>query len=272
MILLLLPLAARAQSSSSSFSIDPNSNLFSSQHTASSTTYSLQGAVDQWINSSRPSSTTYQVESGASVAWYCGDGFIDPGEACDGNNIPASCTGLGYQSGATTCTTDCTISTAACVPFASVSLPPGTSASGSDAEASAGLSINPSFRPTSFFTYQPVIMLHGTKSESTTTIYINESSANIEFPQPTYWRGPAFLKVGKNKITILARSAKGDAKTEMEIERREKGDTDGDSRVNDYDLSRLIRSWGKNDFKADFNDDGVVDEYDFSILVSRWTK
>jgi hypothetical protein len=44
----------------------------------------------------------------------CGDGMIDPGEACDGNDFGGvTCVDLGYDGGSLTCTA-CAVSTASC--------------------------------------------------------------------------------------------------------------------------------------------------------------
>jgi hypothetical protein len=49
-------------------------------------------------------------------------------------------------------------------------------------------------------------------------------------------------------------------------------DLNGDSEIDDYDLSLLVRAFGTGDIAADLNGDGTVDDYDFSIFVSRWNE
>lgn len=45
----------------------------------------------------------------------CGNGFIEPGETCDGTNFGVnSCEGLGYDAGFLTCNADCTVSDSTC--------------------------------------------------------------------------------------------------------------------------------------------------------------
>ncbi|MBU1511293.1 hypothetical protein KKD52_13110, partial [Myxococcota bacterium] len=47
----------------------------------------------------------------------CGDGFLDPGEACDGSQMTATtCDELGYydQQGVLTCRSDCTFDLSVC--------------------------------------------------------------------------------------------------------------------------------------------------------------
>jgi len=51
------------------------------------------------------------------------------------------------------------------------------------------------------------------------------------------------------------------------------GDINGDSLVDDYDLSVLLGKWGATTdiISVDFNKDGLVDDADLSILLSHWT-
>ena len=45
----------------------------------------------------------------------CGNGQIDKGEECDGNNLgEATCAALGFDGGDVTCADNCTLDTAAC--------------------------------------------------------------------------------------------------------------------------------------------------------------
>jgi alpha-tubulin suppressor-like RCC1 family protein len=45
---------------------------------------------------------------------YCGDGALDPGEACDGSRVPVDCADLGYLVGEPTCTAACEVDAGAC--------------------------------------------------------------------------------------------------------------------------------------------------------------
>ncbi len=56
-------------------------------------------------------------ETPVTVEKRCGDGFLDPGEACDADNVPiANCEQLGYYSGTgpVTCTDDCRLDLSTC--------------------------------------------------------------------------------------------------------------------------------------------------------------
>ena len=58
--------------------------------------------------------TLPQPDSGASAA-RCGDGVVDPGEACDGSQLNGnSCVKLGHDSGQLSCRADCTLDTSSC--------------------------------------------------------------------------------------------------------------------------------------------------------------
>src|SRR3989338_8880514 len=66
-----------------------------------STNYQLQGAIESYAG--KPTSASYKNESGSSFQYYCGDGFIDPGETCDGSALNgATCSSQGFASGTLT--------------------------------------------------------------------------------------------------------------------------------------------------------------------------
>ncbi len=55
------------------------------------------------------------IESGCMQAPNCGNGQLDVGEACDGNNLNGqTCQSLGYDGGVLLCTNGCMINTEAC--------------------------------------------------------------------------------------------------------------------------------------------------------------
>ena len=49
-------------------------------------------------------------------------------------------------------------------------------------------------------------------------------------------------------------------------------DTNGDSKVDIFDLARFAAAWGKNGYQGDLNDDGKVDIFDLSIFSAGWGK
>lgn len=55
------------------------------------------------------------IESGCMATPTCGNGLLDPGEACDGANLAGqNCLSLGYDGGVLACTPGCQINTAGC--------------------------------------------------------------------------------------------------------------------------------------------------------------
>lgn len=50
----------------------------------------------------------------------------------------------------------------------------------------------------------------------------------------------------------------------------QKGDINGDGKINVFDLSILLNKWGTADATADLNSSGKVDVFDLSILLSHW--
>lgn len=51
-----------------------------------------------------------------SGCYYCGDGKVDPGEACDGTSLGGkTCVSLGFVSGNLTCNSNCQLNSSACV-------------------------------------------------------------------------------------------------------------------------------------------------------------
>ncbi len=62
----------------------------------------------------RPDTT--RPHQGPPPAPACGDGFVDPGEECDGENLgTATCESLGFDTGTVSCDAECKRVTAACV-------------------------------------------------------------------------------------------------------------------------------------------------------------
>ncbi len=52
---------------------------------------------------------------------------------------------------------------------------------------------------------------------------------------------------------------------------RKEGDVNRDGRINVYDLSLMVSSWGAvNDKVSDLNRDGKTNIYDLSLLISNW--
>lgn len=68
----------------------------------------------------------------------CGDGVLDPGEACDGSDIGSeSCTSQGFASGALSCTDTCELDTTSCSPCGNGAVDPGEQCDGTNLGAVA---------------------------------------------------------------------------------------------------------------------------------------
>jgi hypothetical protein len=63
----------------------------------------------------------------------CGNGVVEPGEACDGDDLAgASCSGHGFTTGTVTCTASCTLDTGACTACGNGVVEPGEACDGDD--------------------------------------------------------------------------------------------------------------------------------------------
>jgi peptidoglycan hydrolase-like protein with peptidoglycan-binding domain len=49
------------------------------------------------------------------------------------------------------------------------------------------------------------------------------------------------------------------------------GDTNGDNKVNVFDISRVLSAWGTSTSYADLTHDGTVNIFDLSVILSHWT-
>lgn len=275
--LILFPYIALAETTSTSYELDPAENTVSSHHVTTGSTYIVEGSIESIVGKS---SNTYSVESGSAFQWYCGDGFIDPDESCEGANLnSATCSSLGYASGTLSCLSTCTFDTTSCVAASSGGggggggggvLPTSTTTPEVDEMFAGSTGSGGTFVP--YYTYGDTITLSGTMSVNN-TIEVNGTSDGVTYPSSTTWSAEVTLSAGDNIFAIVAKSASGatSSTSEITIRRRALGDLNDDSAIDDYDLSLLIQLWGTTDKSGDFNGDGEVDDYDFSVLVSRWT-
>ena len=129
-------------------------------------------------------------------------------------------------------------------------------------------------RPTCLVGYGNLVTLNGTHTEKILFVTVNNSGAGVFFPSAGRWGKVVFLNAGSNELVVRGQDANGRSTlpTTIILERRTMGDINGDGRVDDYDLSLLIRKWNaRNDCATDLNRDGITDDYDLSLLVSAWT-
>lgn len=233
-----------------------------------STSYQMHGSLDSYVG--RLTSSSYRQDSGAaSFQYYCGDGFIDPGETCDGADLNgATCVTQGFASGTLTCSSACALVTSSCNSAGSGG--GGGGGGGSTAVTPTAPSVNDTIK-TLAFSYKSTFLLYGTNSSDTTSVKVNTSSVGVTFPTTTSWQKTLSLSYGLNTFKIVATNTAGSStETVFELYRRLTGDITQDNKVNDYDLSKLVKLWGGSDRNGDFNEDKSVNDYDFSMMVARW--
>jgi hypothetical protein len=264
--LVVLPFSAGASVSSTNYIIDPEASIDNPHHNVSSTNYALEGSLDP-ISASR-SSTNYSIEGGDAYRYYCGDGFIDPSESCDGNDNlgGATCVSQGFVSGTLTCSSSCAYVTSACTAAGG-----GGGGGGGSTVSSAPSAPSVSADVPSDFVYSSSLFLNGAKGSDATSVKVNTSETGVTYPTSTTWKVTISLAFGLNTFSLKASNTSGDSSaTVFDVYRRLIGDITQDNTVNDYDLSKLVALWGSSNRGGDFNEDKTVDDYDFSMMVARW--
>ncbi len=270
------PFAAGAISSTS-FILDPSQNVVSIHKAMTSTSFNLDGSIDPIVGKS--TSTSFKNESGDAFSYYCGDGFIDPGETCDGASMSGStCVTQGFISGTLSCNSTCTaLVTSSCSSTPPASPPAGGGGGGGGGGAAAPALSSVPVLPTlsseissKTFSYKSSLLLSGAKGVSTTSVVINNTTI-ATYPTALTWQAAVSLAFGLNTFKIVAKNDSAiSSETTYSITRRLAGDATGDNVVNDYDLSKIAKLWGSKDQNGDFTEDGIVDDYDFSMMVVRW--
>lgn len=260
--LLAAPFAAIAISSTN-YIIDP-SGADASRGQTNSTSFSLESAIE--IIAGNSTATSYKLESGSSFAGYCGDGFIDPTEDCEGSNLNSqTCVTQGFASGTLSCSALCVFNTSGCI---------SSPAPGHDPSV-----INPPAAPTfdttiqnKIFTYTSEILIFGTKSVGA-SVAVNGSSEGVIYATDSRWQKYQALALGLNAIAIKSSGANGDsAEVSVTVKRRKIGDANDDGSVNDYDFSLFANHWHQAWQASDFNEDGQTDDYDLSLMGAYWGK
>lgn len=263
--LVVLPFSAGAAVSSTNYIIDPEATIDNPAHSVSSTNYTLDGSLDP--TSASVSSTNYSLESGDAYRYYCGDGFIDPGESCEGSNLNgATCVTQGFASGTLSCSSSCAYVTTSC-----------TAGGGGGGGGGGGIVSGIPSAPTvnsdipSDFVYSSSLLLSGAKVSDATSIKVNSSTTGVTYPTTTTWKVTVSLAYGLNTFSLKAGNSSGDSSaTIFDVYRRLVGDITQDNTVNDYDLSKFVVLWGSANRGGDFNEDKTVNDYDFSMMVARW--
>lgn len=252
--------------SSTSYTIDPSGTETLHQSTTS-TSYQLEGSLEPATG--RKTSTSYGIDFGSSFAGYCGDGFIDPSEDCDGSALNSqTCVTLGHVSGTLTCASACTFDESGC------SDSNGTTG-GTESRPDVNPPTLPSFDDTlnnKQFTYLSALLFFGVKSADT-TVLVNDSLDGVTFPTDNRWQKTMSLQIGNNNVVIKSQNSNGiSAGVSLTVQRRLVGDANNDNSVNDYDFSLLANHWNVAWPLTDFNEDGTVNDYDLSLMGAFWSK
>ncbi|MFH0987985.1 MAG: dockerin type I domain-containing protein [Parcubacteria group bacterium] len=267
--LLASPLVCLALSSTS-YQIDPSGLETLHQNTTSSS-YQLEGSLEPVIGSK--SSSGYGIDFGSSFAGYCGDGYIDPSEDCEGASLNSqTCVTLGFLRGTLACSSTCAFVTTGCNND-SDNVTGG--APGTIIHPDVNPPANPSFDDTlnnKQFTYLSSLLFFGVK-DSSSAIWVNDSLDGVTFPTDNRWQKTLSMSLGNNAVVIKAQNANGFSDPiNLTIARRQVGDANSDSVVNDYDFSLLANHWNAVWPLTDFNEDGTVNDYDLSLMGAYWTK
>ncbi len=266
--LIAFPLGVGAISSTS-YQMDPTT-FGASAKSVTSTTYQMDAIVD--VAGGRETSSSFVLETGGTSQYYCGDGFRDPTETCDGTDLnSATCASQGFDSGTLSCSSSCAYVTSSCT----------TSSGGGGGGGGGGGTPSSTSAPDQpvvsdeivdlEFTYKSSLLVYGTMDEDTEELTVNNESEDVEFVDEDSWQVSVSLAYGLNSFELVASDgSKSSDATIYEIYRRLIGDVKQDDAVNDYDLSKLVKLWGDDSREADFNEDGTVNDYDFSMMVARW--
>lgn len=272
---LVMPMSAGAVSSTSyqiipeqGFQAPSADGYANSDDMLNSSSYQLQGAIEPY--SDNPASSSYQSQIGGAFQYYCGDGFRDPGETCDGADLnSATCASQGFDAGTLSCSSSCAYNTSACT----TSSGGGGGGGGGGAPASSDTDepvVSDEIAELEF-TYESSFLLYGSMDSDVDEVTVDGSSEDVEYPDDESWSVAVSLSYGLNSFSLVAIDGSDESdETLYEIYRRLIGDVNQDDAVNDYDLSKFVGLWGGSSRSGDFNEDGSVDDYDFSMLVARW--
>jgi len=275
-MLVALPWSARATVSSTSYQINPEQGFLSPSANGganadgmlNSTTYQIQGAVEPYTGSQ--TATSYQQQGGGAFQFYCGDGFRDASETCDGLDLnSATCVSQGFEAGTLSCSTACAFTTSLCTTAGG-----GGGGGGGGGSAASTTPDEPEVSDdiaTLEYVYSTSFLLYGSMDEDTDELTVNDFSDDVELVDEDSWKVMVSLSYGLNSFTLVSLDGtKESDETVYELYRRLIGDITGNDTVDDYDLSKLVGLWGNDDRSGDFNEDDIVDDYDFSMMVARW--
>lgn len=177
------PDSATGTSASSSSSSGPALTTTQDPTTGTSTGGSSTTAVDPTPGSSSSSTTAPPPPN-------CGDGVLDPDEACDGAELGRqTCADLGFLGGTLACTAGCALDTSACLSCGNGVLDPGEDCEGADLGGK---------------TCEDLQLFSGALACSPECTFDTAGCLDM----PANWYDPAFHK--RRKLTIAAADVKGD--------------------------------------------------------------
>jgi hypothetical protein len=275
LMLVALPWSAEAISSTT-YQLDPVGE-FSASHTPydsgdgeyniDSTSFQLEASIESIVGST--SSSSFEIETGGTFEYYCGDGFRDAAETCDTNDLnDATCASRGFDGGTLTCSSSCALVTSACTTSG------GGGGGGGGGSPAVGSVSDPEVSDEIAdleFVYSSDMLLYGDMDDGTDEFTVDGDSTDVVLVDDDSWQVSVSLAYGLNSFTLVSIDGSSESdETIYEVYRRLVGDMNQDDTVDDYDLSQLVGLWGDDDREGDFNDDGSVDDYDFSMMVARW--
>ena len=79
------------------------------------------------------------------------------------------------------------------------------------------------------------------------------------------------MQLGFNTFNLFARQSGISSPTiSVQVERRKKGDANGDGIVDDFDLAAIAVHWGEVWCEGDFDGNEVIDDFDLTTLATYW--
>lgn len=136
--------------------------------------------------------------------------------------------------------------------------------------------IPPDVASTQSPTYQSNILLSGTKENSISSVYVNDSTVGVTYPTSTTWQTTLDLNLGTNLVSIYGRDSSDNQSptTSIIIDRHRLGDINGDTSIDLTDISLFASDWLKssnlNNALSDMDGNGLVDLTDFSIIAKQY--
>src|SRR3989339_256253 len=184
-----------------------HSPLSTGDYDLDSASFKLEASIEPLVGSA--STASFQLETGGEFESYCGDGFADPTETCDGSQLKGeTCMTQGFTQGSLSCSSSCALVTTQCSNNA------GGGGGGASGGGGGGSAVSDATIPTINqtlltlgFTYETGLILFGTKEASASEILINGLSTDVIYPNVTSWKRSVGLALGSNAFEVKAKTA-----------------------------------------------------------------